>query len=132
MTIEEKAKAYDEMCTRAKELHDAGNSLTKMQIEIVCPQLAESEDERIRKAIKCYVEDMPDSFGFAHGVGKSDMLAWLEKQKEEAPAVSDTEWQWDHIIFNSLVNAIMDSHPIKGSFATPDMVEDWIKRHFSK
>lgn len=42
----------------------------------------QSEDERIRKAIKCYVEDMPDTYGFAHGIGKKEMLSYLEKQKE--------------------------------------------------
>lgn len=40
------------------------------------------EDERIRKAISCLVKDMPDSYGFAFGISKSDMLAYLEKQKE--------------------------------------------------
>lgn len=71
---------YKKAFEAAKGLHDAGNSLTKRQMEIVFPQLAESEDERIRK----FLIEM-----FSHGTwqkewpfGPNEIVAWLEKQKE--------------------------------------------------
>ena len=44
-------KEYKDMVQRARELHESGNALTQLQMEIVCPALAESEDERLRKLL---------------------------------------------------------------------------------
>ena len=83
MKIEEKAKAYDEMVQRVKELHETGNFLTKKQMEIICPELAESEDERIRKAILglTYVDGIEPILEKC-SITKQEIRAWLEKQKE--------------------------------------------------
>ena len=76
MSIEEQ---YNEALRRAKELYDGGNALTKQQMEIVFPQLAESEDERIRKMLIKYFKELKvDSF---INLEIPDILAWLEKQK---------------------------------------------------
>lgn len=45
------------------------------------PELKESEDERIRKAIVALIEDLQQSDKNFAGVELSDMLAYLEKQK---------------------------------------------------
>lgn len=74
-------KEYEAMVQRARELHEAGNFLTKKQMEIVCPELAESEDERIRKELIGQVEKSGH-----HPSDKARWLAWLEKQKEQKPA----------------------------------------------
>lgn len=76
-------KAYKESFEAAKGLHEAGNALTKKQMEIVFPQLAESEDERITRAINNMLPFIPDEAYANNGVTKEDILAWLEKQKEE-------------------------------------------------
>ena len=69
-------KEYNEMVQRCKELHESGNALTKQQMEIVCPQLAESEDEKIRKWIIAHLaSDDSDKL--------EEAFAWLEKQKEQ-------------------------------------------------
>lgn len=81
MTLKEKAKAYDEALEKAKSLSIDGY-LDAVAVKEIFSDLAESEDERIRKAIKCYVEDMPDTYGFAHGIGKKEMLSYLEKLKD--------------------------------------------------
>jgi len=44
-----------------------------------CPELAESEDEKIRKAIITFFESEDDNTTYAL-VPKKDILAWLEKQ----------------------------------------------------
>jgi len=40
---------YQEALERAKELHEAGNALTKSQMEVVFPELKESKHERMSK-----------------------------------------------------------------------------------
>ena len=72
-------KAYKESFEAAKGLHEAGNALTKMQMEVVFPQLAESDDERTRKEIIHYL------FYAAGGLSIEEQnrwIAYLEKQKE--------------------------------------------------
>lgn len=68
---------YEEALERAKELHEAGNALTKAQMEIVFPELKESEDERIRKEMIAFICE------FAPEHLKADFVAYLEKQKEQ-------------------------------------------------
>lgn len=80
MTTEQKAKAYDEVVARINKAVNEGLVSENFGRDML--GIAESEDENIRKAIKCYVEDMPDTYGFAHGIGKKEMLAYLEKKKE--------------------------------------------------
>ena len=75
-------KKYNEALEDMRVIYPNLKGDAKLAVEHAFPELRESEDEMIRKAIRCYVEDMPDSYGFAHGIGKADMLAWLEKQKD--------------------------------------------------
>lgn len=90
MTTEEKAKAYDEAIERAKKFHtpDSNNSNLKAVLELIFPKLAESEDERIRRAIVLGVRRCADAgsiFGTIisnEGVNYSEVLAWLERQKD--------------------------------------------------
>ena len=74
MTEQEKAKAYDEAIERAKERHGMA-AISKSDLEFIFPELAESEDERIRKefceAIWNYIP-----YEKAH-----KYISWLEKQK---------------------------------------------------
>ena len=88
-------KEYEAMVQRARELHEAGNDLTKRQMEIVCPELAESEDERIRKKLVQFFSDIKsisESGRTEWAVRKEDAklckaaIAYLEKHKE--PVVS--------------------------------------------
>ena len=85
-TIEQKAKAYDEALERArKELQACGSSDcdAARQIFRFFPELAESEDERIRKSIIELLNEVHFTFKY-YDINK--MLAWLEKQGEQKPA----------------------------------------------
>ena len=79
---------YEAMVQRARELHEAGNFLTKKQMEIVCPELTESEDERIRKElIEAFeVYDIESSW---NQIPVKHILAWLEKQEEQKPSSTE-------------------------------------------
>ena len=102
-------KAYKESFEAAKGLHDAGNALTKKQMEIVFPQLAESEDERIRKRLIEYFEGfrMGNVEVRWEGLIVQEVLAWLEKQKEQKPA----EWSED-IIRKAIKEVGLTQHQI--------------------
>ena len=80
---------YKEALERAKNLRkdaiDMGENLRAKQCEIIFPELAEREDERIRKGIINYlswIEDRDGSY-MPNSIPFDDMLAWLEKQSKE-------------------------------------------------
>ena len=79
---------YKKAFEAAKGLHDAGNALTKKQMEIVFPELAESEDERIRKWLVDYFTRIGEKNWIHREFTCKQIVAYLEKQKEQKPA----EW----------------------------------------
>ena len=95
MTIEERAKAYDEALERAKEIkskilysHLSTESCKAVSeyIDTIIPQLAESEDERIRKGLIKLLTVASEAYLVeSTGIKKDSYLAWLEKQKEQKP-----------------------------------------------
>ena len=88
LSIEEKAKAYDEAIKRVENIKtgkcETTFVFTEGLFEHIFPELKESEDERIRKDIidhlqflaKYCIESMPN-------VDK--WIAWLEKQGKKKP-----------------------------------------------
>lgn len=80
LSIEQKAKAYDEALKRAKEWYDNPNSssIGKGYIYAIFPELKESEDEKIRKRISQALHG--DVLDFDEII-QAD--AWLEKQGEQ-------------------------------------------------
>lgn len=77
MTDKEKANAYDEAVERAKKTY--GNRIA----EEIFPELKESEDERIKKAIIGFFESEDDNTTYSL-VRKKDIIAWLEKQGKKS------------------------------------------------
>ena len=76
LSIEEKAKAYDEVVEKAKIEKEKSRNLGLLEfIDENFPELKESEDERVRKEIISAIEeDWP---------GHTDWIAWLEKQGQK-------------------------------------------------
>lgn len=91
-TIEEKAKAYDEIIERAKTMLAAGevmygkeNNASQLITDLI-PELEESDDERIRKALIRFFNEKRNCVGYTWGGFKcDDVIAYLEKQKEQKP-----------------------------------------------
>ena len=83
-------KKYKEALERAKSLigdtiiEESGQHIA----EVIFPELAESEDEKIRKAIHIYLDwlDGRKDYQPKGDYTIKDMLAWLEKQGEQKPA----------------------------------------------
>lgn len=135
MNTEEKARAYDEVLERAKKQRadyqkefDKTNKSSQLAevlragicaLDMAFPELAESEDERIRKWIFNLVnnmsfENLTASEGAKNEAWKKKVLAYLEKQKDASKAIEAVD-RIDKYIDERLANAhdMKDSNPDK-------------------
>ena len=90
MTIEQKAKAYDEALEKAKKLQKTCDSQAVVGwCEFLFPELAESEDERMLREIRRYIKEQGDKpTGLPNGTAAvADMIAWLEKQGKSSDQI---------------------------------------------
>lgn len=74
-------------------------------LETLIPELAESEDERIRKELKEAFEayDIESTW---NGIPIRSIFAWLEKQKEQKPAWSEE----DEDAINGAIGILLDDN----------------------
>lgn len=77
-------KKHKEEVVRATQLWECGD-ITRENLEYIFPELAEPEDERIRKALIDGFTVMKESKNCGktfsnHNIPVADILAWLEKQ----------------------------------------------------
>ena len=96
LSIEEKAKRYDEAIIRAKSLigdtiiEESGQHIA----EVIFPELKESEDERIRKALIELIQGLYNGCCTEEARKERDMfLAWLEKQGKNNMSISEATKQ---------------------------------------
>ena len=74
-------KKYKELVGKIKKAYlYAQTDSTKAVLEDILPELAESEDERIRKSI---IELVKQSSHILNPMNQKSMIAWLEKQGEK-------------------------------------------------
>ena len=96
LSIEEKAKAYDEAIKKAESLYKAAEPMSgcNVLLETVFPELKESEDEEIRKELLTYFQNWAGNADSYFGATKTkDIVAWLEKQKSsKAFIVEKDKW----------------------------------------
>lgn len=89
LSIEEKAKRYDEAIKRAKELLEIGVKDTRDKRVVLSffPELYEFEDERIRKELTDYIKRKFENSCSPTPSKKilTNWIAWLEKQGEQKP-----------------------------------------------
>ena len=128
LSIEEKAKAYDEAIKKAESLYKVAEPMSACNviIETLFPELAESEDEKIKRCIS----DAVRKYGveFATGtITKEKMLAWLEKQCEQ-----NLEWSKEENDKISNIIAWIKDYPRLAKFNEEAFVKannyaEWIK-----
>lgn len=108
MDILEKARAFDEALERArKELNACGSTDCDAARQIIrlFPELAESKDEKIRKAIISVLEqNIRAGFDHSDGFKFTEMITWLEKQKD----IDSKEY-----VFRPLAGCLIDSAAIQ-------------------
>lgn len=71
-------KAYKEALERAREFQKSKDGLCVLTAESIFPELKDSKDERIRKALVRFHKSTID----VDGIKGEDIIAWLEKQGE--------------------------------------------------
>jgi hypothetical protein len=82
--IEEKAKAYDEASKWMEGIYPTLTHEQQMEAEAFFSELKESEDERIRKELICFLEtEIP------HCNARDKYIAWLEKQGKQKETLCD-------------------------------------------
>jgi len=92
LSIEEKAKAYDKALVIARSRYSIETEESvRICLELMFSELAESEDEKIRKAIIHYIEQK--QFGSEVYLEDDEMvqkyISWLEKQGEQKETPCD-------------------------------------------
>ena len=96
-------RQFKEIVAKAKAAYGTG-AYDDSTLEFLIPGLRESEDERIRKelvALFIEVRNSEGNEGYWHDLKVADILAWLEKQKEQMPA----EWsEEDEKYLNRVIN----------------------------
>lgn len=93
MTQKEKAERYDKAIERARKLKEdpqsVFNEYSPKEGDTICdyifPELAESVDEKIRKALIDFFQDWHKTKPSRWSISVSDVIAWLEKQGEQKP-----------------------------------------------
>jgi len=86
MTVEEKAKAYDEALEKTRIYRDnariAEDYGAVARYENIFPELRESKDERMMRVIGLALTDVPEERFTSLGTTLKDCLAYIEKQKD--------------------------------------------------
>lgn len=114
LSIEEKAKAYDELFVKAKQIYNKENDVLILHtIEDLFPEFKKSEDEKIRKWLIGYfnqyiIDGMPQVFG--NGLNVEDVIAWLEKQGEKIDAIENFDTEFEKQVSYLIASAINKEH----------------------
>lgn len=84
MTIEEKAKAYDEAKIRGSQLWES-DAITRENYEYIFHEFEESKDKKIKKHLTTLFKEEYGANSNARfaGIKVKDILAWLEKQGKQ-------------------------------------------------
>lgn len=82
MTIEQKAKAYDNLIERLKNFQSEYRFKTIEEHFPELKEIGESEDEKIKGAAIEFVRQN-NSFNYRLGISKEEVIAWIEKQSEK-------------------------------------------------
>lgn len=87
LSIEEKAKRYDEMSKEVKDFFDGKQKMysdVEQTLNHLFPELKESDDEKIRKEMIFYFQqEMPQCSIQEHADKMKEFIAWLKRQEVE-------------------------------------------------
>ena len=124
---EEKARRYDEAKYIMKEYLESGNAgvIAENTIKKAFPELAEPEDERVRKDLIIYLRSILSNKKYGDKFIE-DLIAWLEKQKQKSAACSEE----DENTIQVLKNIVRHSDEIDENIYTMSLKEklyDWLK-----
>ena len=108
-------KKYNEAMNDMRVIYPNLKGDAKLAVEHAFPELRESEDERIRKALVWHLKADVDFV--SNGVTKAECIAYLEKQKEQKPA----EWsEEDADILNCCISSIEEAKENRYAYKETD------------
>ena len=108
LSVEEKAKRYDEAIERAEYYQKENGSAV---ISAIFPELKESKDERIRKELIDAVQSLWDNDALPVPLTtkkRDEWLAWLEKQKEQEPTIQPVWSEEDEKLYKLSVENLTE------------------------
>lgn len=113
-------KLYEEALERARDLHNnhpLGESPTWMTCEHIFSELKESEDEKIRKAIICGMNNLKrqDIKTFA-AIPIDDCIAWLKRQGGKIDVLDDFPTEFERQISHLIASSINKEWEYKKDF----------------
>ena len=86
LSIEEKARRYDEALERARKCLDEKRDTCFVRPDVIFPELKESEDEKIKKSLIILLQHFCKGYrvpGLEFPVSYKDMLTWVENQGKQ-------------------------------------------------
>ena len=126
MTDKEKARAYDKLLVKAKQIYNKENDVLIMHtLEDLFPEIKESEDEKIMKGLIDYFSNFHlQTFA---GLDPKKILAWLEEQDRQ-----DLEWSKEENDKLSTIIAWIKDYPRLAKFNEEAFVRannyaEWLK-----
>ena len=90
MDYKEKYEKAVQAAMLAKQ--DTESAVTVQTLEEIFPELRESEDERIRKALISILKSDFEKDTTIYDISVGDIIAWLEKQGEQKPTDTDNKF----------------------------------------
>lgn len=96
-----------------------GEGVTLEKLECIFPELAESEEERIRKAIKYGLDHVFTNNTTIYEVRKEQCLAWIKKQGEQKP-VEEKVWS----IYNAKNGDVLNSERVQATIIFKGFADD--------
>lgn len=112
LSIEEKAKRYDESKARMKAAWDSNRCTLGFMSEIF-PELKESKDEKIRRIVYGWINTQPSGFFNLNDISKKDMLAWLDKREEKERSWDENEKAYFEFTQAAIENCYDENNPLR-------------------
>lgn len=112
-------KSYEDALVSIREVYNQADAVTKATLEAKFPELAESEDERIRKNLIEWVREFKklNPTNPEHNAECSEAISYLEKQKEQpADAKSERVIKAARRVLNNWLDGT-DCPDVSGDFA---------------
>lgn len=82
LIMDDYEKKYKQALERGRQVRLTNVEYNISAAEYIFPELKESEDDKIRKALIQYFADSSDDIVYTNqGLKKKDIIAWLEKQE---------------------------------------------------
>ena len=136
LSINEKAKAYDEALKKAIAAHKDEDRHLKATLERIFPELKESDDEKIRKwiidAIRYNINSEPlNNSEYKKKVEKA--IAWLENQRDKDKLIQELgeyKVKYTQEVLEKYINSMSNKDDERLRKTTIDFLKDFAEQGY--